>query len=227
MRHGDKINNLGRTASHRRALLSNMAASLIEHKRITTTLAKAKALRRYVEPLITKGLVNTTHSRRVVFSYLQNKEAIKELFGPIASKIGDRPGGYLRVIKLGFRRGDGAETAMIEFVDFNEVYNPNAGKEKKAKKTRRGGSTTKKADSPAETAAVAAPAVEIAEEVEEEVVDDVVEEVAEVAEEVTMEAEAAVEEVVAVAEEVVEEAAPAAEETAPETSEEDEEKKDA
>ncbi|MEZ4943816.1 MAG: 50S ribosomal protein L17, partial [Saprospiraceae bacterium] len=130
MRHGDKINNLGRTASHRRAMLANMAIALIEHKRITTTLAKAKALRRYIEPLITKAKNNTTHSRRVVFSYLQNKEAIKELFSTVADKIGDRPGGYVRVIKLGFRRGDGAETAMIELVDFNEVYNPNAGKEK-------------------------------------------------------------------------------------------------
>jgi len=138
MRHGDKINNLGRTASHRRALLSNMAIALITHKRITTTLAKAKALRRYAEPLVTKAKENTTHSRRVVFSYLQNKEAITELFGPIATKIGERPGGYLRVIKLGFRRGDGAETAMIEFVDFNEVYNPNAGKTKTTKRTRRG-----------------------------------------------------------------------------------------
>lgn len=219
MRHGDKINNLGRTAAHRRALLSNMAASLIEHKRITTTLAKAKALRRYLEPLITKGKVNTTHSRRVVFSYLQNKEAIKELFGPIAMKIGDRPGGYLRVIKLGFRRGDGAETAMIEFVDFNEVYNPNAGKEKKVKKTRRGGSKTSGAAETKTTAPAAVAEVE-------EVVEDVVEDVAEVAEEVTMQAEEAVEEVVAAAEEVVEEA-PAAEEAAPEASEEDEEKKDA
>lgn len=139
MRHGDKINNLGRTASHRRAMLANMTNSLIEHKRITTTLAKAKALRRYVEPLITKSKDNTTHSRRVVFSYLQNKEAVTELFSTIATKIGDRPGGYLRVIKLGFRRGDGAETAMIEFVDFNDIYNPNASKTKTAKRTRRGG----------------------------------------------------------------------------------------
>lgn len=139
MRHGDKINNLGRKAAHRRALLANLAIALIEHKRITTTLAKAKALRRYAEPLITKAKENTTHTRRVVFSYLQNKEAIKELFGPVAEKIGDRPGGYLRIIKLGFRRGDGAETAMIELVDFNETYNPNAGKVKTTKKTRRGG----------------------------------------------------------------------------------------
>lgn len=165
MRHGDKINNLGRTASHRRALLANLAIALIEHKRITTTLAKAKALRRYVEPLITKAKDNTTHSRRVVFSYLQNKEAIKELFGDVALKVGDRPGGYVRVIKLGFRRGDGAETAMIELVDFNEVYNPNAGKVKTTKKTRRGGGGgTKKAET-SDAAAVApvAPVVEVAE----------------------------------------------------------------
>lgn len=139
MRHGDKVNNLGRTAAHRRALLANMTISLIEHKRITTTLAKAKALRKYVEPLVTKAKENTTHSRRVVFGYLQNKEALKELFGAVAAKIGERPGGYLRVIKLGFRRGDGAETALIEFVDFNEVYNIKAGKPTTTKKTRRGG----------------------------------------------------------------------------------------
>ncbi len=144
MRHGDKINNLGRTAAHRRALLANLAIALIEHKRITTTVAKAKALRRYVEPLITKAKDNTTHSRRVVFGYLQNKEAVHELFSNVAAKIGERPGGYVRVIKLAFRRGDGAETAMIEFVDFNEVYNPNAGKVKVTKKTRRGGSSAKK-----------------------------------------------------------------------------------
>ena len=169
MRHGDTINNLGRTASHRRALLANLAIALIEHKRITTTLAKAKALRRYVEPLITKAKDNTTHSRRVVFSYLQNKDAVKELFGEVALKIGERPGGYVRVIKLGFRRGDGAETAMIELVDFNEVYNPNAGKVKTTKKTRRGGGGgTKKAES-ADAGAVApvAPAVEDAVEVAE------------------------------------------------------------
>lgn len=138
MRHGDKNNNLGRTASHRRALLANLAIALIEHKRVFTTLAKARALRRYAEPLVTKAKDNTTHSRRVVFSYLQNKDAIKELFGTIADKVADRPGGYLRVIKTGFRRGDGAETAMIEFVDFNEVYNPKAGKTIKSKRTRRG-----------------------------------------------------------------------------------------
>lgn len=166
MRHGDKINNLGRTASHRRALLANMAISLIEHKRITTTVAKAKALRRYVEPLLTKAKDNSTHSRRVVFSYLQNKEALKELFGPVAAKIGDRPGGYVRVIKLGFRRGDGAETAMIELVDFNETYNPNAGKVKVAKKTRRGGSGAAKPAVAASPAVVedAAPVADVVEE---------------------------------------------------------------
>lgn len=137
MRHGDKINNLGRTASHRRALLANLAIALIEHKRIVTTLAKAKALRLYIEPLVTKAKENTTHQRRIVFSYLTNKEAVTELFGPIAEKVGDRPGGYVRVIKMGFRRGDGAETAMIEFVDFNETYQPNAGKEKRAKRDRK------------------------------------------------------------------------------------------
>ncbi len=155
MRHGDKVNNLGRTSSHRRALLANLAIALIEHKRITTTVAKAKALRRYAEPLITKSKDNTTNSRRVVFSYLQNKEAVNELFSTVATKIGERPGGYLRVIRLGFRRGDGAETAMIEFVDFNEVYNLNAGKVKTTKKTRRGGSSAKKSADSADSNIVA------------------------------------------------------------------------
>lgn len=168
MRHGDKVNNLGRTASHRRALLANLAIALIEHKRITTTLAKAKALRRYVEPLITRSKSNTTHDRRVVFSYLQNKEAIKELFGTVAEKVADRPGGYVRIIKLGFRRGDGAETAMIELVDFNDVYNPNAGKEKKAKKTRRGSGGAKKVADSGMEATETAP-VAIAEVSSEEV----------------------------------------------------------
>lgn len=180
MRHGDKINNLGRTAAHRRALLANLAIALIEHKRITTTLAKAKALRRYVEPLITKAKDNTTHSRRVVFSYLQNKEAIKELFSTVAAKVGDRPGGYVRVIKLGFRRGDGAETALIELVDFNEVYNPNAGKEKKTKKTRRGG-VKKAAETATAATAVAAATEEVAEEVVETPVEEVTEEITDTA----------------------------------------------
>ena len=221
MRHGDKINNLGRTASHRRAMLANLTISLIEHKRITTTLAKAKALRRYAEPLITKSKDNSTHSRRVVFSYLQNKEALTELFGPIAAKISERPGGYLRVIKLGFRRGDGAETAMIEFVDFNETYNPNAGKTKTAKKTRRGG---KKAAVVAGTPETVVEEVDETPAVIEEVVTQVEEEVvaAPVAEETAPEPVAEVE-AAPVAEEAtpevvaeVEAAAPVAEEAAPE-----------
>ena len=138
MRHGDKINNLGRTASHRKALLSNLACELIDHKRIVTTLAKAKALRTYIEPLITKGKENTTHQRRIVFSYLQDKVAVTELFSTIAEKIGGRPGGYTRIIKLGIRQGDNAEMGMIELVDFNDVYGNGKGEVKEAaKKTRR------------------------------------------------------------------------------------------
>jgi large subunit ribosomal protein L17 len=152
MRHGDKIKNLSRTASHRKALLSNLACQLIEHKKIVTTLAKAKALRVYVEPLITKAKENSTHQRRVVFSYLQDKEAIKELFDTISAKIAGRPGGYTRIIKLGTRVGDNAELAMIELVDFNEIYTKGtAGKTEPAKKTRRGGK--KKADAAEETKA--------------------------------------------------------------------------
>ena len=150
MRHGDKIKNLSRTASHRKALLSNLACQLIAHKRIVTTLAKAKALRVYVEPLITKGKENTTHQRRVVFSYLQDKEAITELFGPIAEKIGGRPGGYTRIIKLGARTGDNAETAMIELVDYNEVYGKGKGEAKEAAKKTRRSRSTKKADAASE-----------------------------------------------------------------------------
>jgi large subunit ribosomal protein L17 len=140
MRHGDKINNLGRTASHRSALLSNLASQLIKNKRITTTLAKAKALRTYVEPLITKAKDNTTHQRRIVFSHLQDKEAIKELFDVVRLKIEARPGGYTRVIKLGTRVGDNAELALIELVDYNEVYGKGttAGTEAAGKRTRRG-----------------------------------------------------------------------------------------
>ena len=137
MRHGKKFNHLGRTADHRHAMLANMAISLIEHKRITTTVAKAKALKKYVEPLITRCKDDSTHSRRVVFSYLQNKEALKTLFGEISQKVGDRPGGYTRVIKLGSRQGDGSDMAFIELVDFDE----NMAKTPKtaAKRTRRAG----------------------------------------------------------------------------------------
>jgi len=144
MRHGDKIKNLSRTASHRKALLSNLANQLIGHKRVVTTLAKARALRVYVEPLITKAKENTTHQRRVVFSYLQDKEAVNELFGNVATKVAGRPGGYTRIIKLGTRVGDNADTAMIELVDFNEIYGKGKGEAKEAaRKTRRGGSRKK------------------------------------------------------------------------------------
>jgi large subunit ribosomal protein L17 len=147
MRHGDKINNLGRKKAHRDALLANLACNLIEHKRIVTTLAKAKALRVYVEPLITKSKKNETHQRRVVFSYLKDKEAVKELFDVISAKIAGRPGGYTRIIKLGTRVGDNAETAMIELVDFNEIYGKGKGEKKEGtKRTRRAGGAKKKVE---------------------------------------------------------------------------------
>jgi len=141
MRHGKKFNHLGRKSAHRKATLRNMVIALITHKRINTTLAKAKALRAYAEPIITKAKTNDMHNRRVVFSYLQHNDATGELFGPVAEKIGDRPGGYLRVIKMGFRLGDGAEMAMIEFVDFNEVYTTGDADKKsgKTRRSRRGG----------------------------------------------------------------------------------------
>ena len=155
MRHGDKVNNLGRTTSHRHALMRNLAAALFTHKRIFTTLAKAKALRGFVEPLITKSKTDSTHSRRQAFSLLNDKEAVKELFGVISGKVGERPGGYTRVIKTGFRAGDAAEMAMIELVDFNEIYTQNKNTAKATepkKKTRRStGTTAKKA--PAKKAA--------------------------------------------------------------------------
>jgi large subunit ribosomal protein L17 len=138
MRHGNKNNALGRKKAHRDALLSNLACSLIEHKRINTTLAKARALRRYVEPLITKSKDDSTLNRRTVFSYLQNKEAVSELFREVAPKIATRPGGYLRIIKLGNRLGDAAEMAMIELVDYNTIYSKEAKADGTAKKTRRG-----------------------------------------------------------------------------------------
>lgn len=144
MRHGDKVNNLGRTASHRAAMLSNMATSLIMHKRIFTTLAKAKALRGYVEPMITKSKEDTTHNRRLVFSFLQEKDAIKELFGVVSDKVADRPGGYTRIIKMPRRQGDAADMAMIELVDFNEIYTKDAvDASKKTRRSRRGASTTR------------------------------------------------------------------------------------
>ncbi len=152
MRHGKKINHLGRKAGHRAALLSNLATSLILNKRITTTVAKAKALRKYVEPLLTKAKDDTTHSRRTVFSYLQNKESVKTLFGEVAGKIAERPGGYTRIIKLSDTRvGDNAEMCLIELVDFNTLYSKD-GAVKKAK-TRRSRRTTKKAEGAVEAAA--------------------------------------------------------------------------
>ncbi len=172
MRHGKKFNHLKRKKGHRRALLKNMACALIEHKRIRTTLAKAKALRIYLEPLVTKGRTNTTHSRRVVFSYLQSKEAIKELFGPIATKIGDRPGGYLRILRTGFRKGDSAEMCIIEFVDYNETYSTASGPKKKRRRRRGGSGTSNEAAAATETA-VAETAVADAGDVVENAVENV------------------------------------------------------
>jgi len=143
MRHGKKFNHLGRTASHRAALLSNMASSLILHKRIETTVAKAKELRKYVEPMITKSKTDSTNNRRVVFSYLQNKDAIKELFSIVSEKVANRPGGYTRIIKLGNRLGDNAEMCFIELVDFNEIYTNDKAK-KTTRRSRRGGSSAAK-----------------------------------------------------------------------------------
>ncbi|SEN02021.1 LSU ribosomal protein L17P [Chitinophaga rupis] len=155
MRHGVKLNRLSRTSAHRKALLSNLACELISHKRITTTLAKAKALRIYVEPLLTRAKADSTHNRRIIFSYLQDKEAIKEMFGVISEKIANRPGGYTRIIKLGKRVGDNAETALIELVDFNEIYGKTTEKAP-AKRTRRAGGGKKKAEGGAEEATPAA-----------------------------------------------------------------------
>ncbi|QMU63729.1 MAG: 50S ribosomal protein L17 [Flavobacteriaceae bacterium] len=142
MRHGKKFNHLSRKTAHRKSMLANMACSLIEHKRINTTVAKAKALRVFVEPLLTKSKQDTTHNRRVVFSYLRNKYAVTELFKEIAVKIADRPGGYVRIIKLGNRQGDNAPMAMMELVDYNELYNPKGKKAKKSTRRSRSKKTT-------------------------------------------------------------------------------------
>ena len=157
MRHNKKFNHLGRTAAHRNAMLANMAISLIMHKRINTTLAKAKALRKYVEPLINRSKQDTTANRRLVFSYLQNKYAVTELFQVISEKVADRPGGYTRIIKTGFRQGDAATTCFIELVDFDENM---AKTQKKAKRTRRSGKKNAAADVPAAEAPVAEEVVE-------------------------------------------------------------------
>jgi large subunit ribosomal protein L17 len=183
MRHGKKVNHLGRTDSHRKAMLANMASSLILHKRITTTLAKAKALRVYVEPILTKAKNDTTHSRRTVFSYLQDKETVTILFLEVAEKIANRPGGYTRIIKMENRLGDNAEMALIELVDYNTVYGKEAAKTEKKATRRRGSGAAAKGKAPAapkaeaaveeavvveEPKAEAAPAVEAAPEVKEE-----------------------------------------------------------
>ena len=160
MRHGKKFNHLGRKAAHRKAMLSNMACSLIEHKRIKTTVAKAKALRKFVEPLITKSKTDTTHSRRIVFSHLRQKEVVAELFGDVASKLATRDGGYTRILKTGNRLGDNAEMCFIELVDFNSTYTTDNPK-KKSKSTRRSGSAKKAVTE------TTAPAVEDATVVEE------------------------------------------------------------
>lgn len=138
MRHGKKINHLGRTAAHRKAMLSNMACSLIEHKRINTTVAKARELKKFVEPLITRSKEDSTHNRRIVFSYLKNKHAVSELFREVVTKVGDRPGGYTRIIKTGNRLGDNAEMCMIELVDYNEIYtNEKKSATKKSRRSRK------------------------------------------------------------------------------------------
>ena len=149
MRHGKKVNHLGRKTAHRKSMLANMACSLIEHKRINTTVAKAKALKQFVEPLVTKSKEDTTHNRRIVFSRLRQKEAVTELFREVAVKVGDRPGGYTRIIKLGNRQGDNASMAMVELVDYNEIYNPKAKKKKSTR--RRGGKKGADATVAAET----------------------------------------------------------------------------
>lgn len=167
MRHGKKINHLGRKAEHRKAMLSNMACSLIEHKRISTTIAKAKALRVYVEPILTKSKDDSTHARRTAFSYLKSKDAVSELFRTIAPKIADRPGGYTRIIRTGYRLGDNAEMCMIELVDFNEIYKAGETKKATTRRSRRGG------------AAKAAPAAETPATEEAPVVEDTTAEVVE------------------------------------------------
>jgi large subunit ribosomal protein L17 len=165
MRHGKKFNHLGRQTAHRKSMLANMACSLIEHKRINTTVAKAKALKQFVEPLITKSKEDTTHNRRIVFAYLRSKYAVTDLFRDVAAKVADRPGGYTRIIKVGNRLGDNADMAMIELVDFNELYNGGKKEVKKAK-SRRGGKA-KKADEVTEEAPVAATEAPAVAEVED------------------------------------------------------------
>lgn len=151
MRHGKKINHLGKKTAHRKSMLANMACSLIEHKRINTTTAKAKALKQFIEPIVTKSKQDSTHNRRIVFSRLRQKEAVATLFREVSAKVGDRPGGYTRIIKLGNRLGDNADMAMIEFVDFNETYNTENPKKKTTRRSRRGGKAKPAAVAPVDT----------------------------------------------------------------------------
>ena len=212
MRHGNTINHLSRTYGHRKAMLRNMAVSLIMNKRINTTLAKAKELRKFVEPVLTRSKSDTMHNRRMIFADLQDKEAVKELFATVAEKIATRPGGYTRIIKTGFRLGDAAEMCMMELVDFNELLLADAAS-RKAKTTRRSRSTKKSATGMEAAAPVAAASIASAAPVAEVAAPEVVEEAPVVVEEapaVVEESPAVVEEVPAVAEEV-----PAAEESAP------------
>lgn len=171
MRHGKKFNHLGRKTAHRKAMLSNMACSLIEHKRINTTVAKAKALRGFVEPLITKSKTDSTHSRRTVFGYLQSKDAVTELFREIAPKVADRPGGYTRIIRTGYRLGDNAEMCMIELVDFNEVYT-NESSKKTTRRSRRGSGTKAAAETTETVEEVEATTEEATEATEEKKAED-------------------------------------------------------
>jgi large subunit ribosomal protein L17 len=233
MRHGKKVNHLSRQTGHRKAMLANMACSLIEHKRINTTVAKAKALKQFVEPLITKSKEDTTHNRRICFAYLRSKYAVTDLFRDVAAKVGDRPGGYTRIIKMGNRLGDNADMAMIELVDFNELYNGGKKEEKKGRTRRpKKSTTTTAAPTPAPAVEEVAPIVEeaapIVEEVIEtpaaEVVDSSVSEQAEQTPVAEVEAPEVVEEAPAVAE-VEDSPADEALET-PETPASDEESKE-
>jgi large subunit ribosomal protein L17 len=181
MRHGNKINHLGRKKAHRDALMKNLSNALITNKRITTTLAKAKELRKHIEPLLTKCKTDTTHSRRMLFSYLQDKEIIKELFGNISEKIANRPGGYTRIIKLGFRYSDAAEMAMIELVDFNEVYNTESAESTKTRRSRRKASTNTVST---EKSQVEASSEEVEEAVADETITEEIVEQSEVVEEI-------------------------------------------
>ena len=232
MRHGNKLNHLGRKSAHRKAMISNMACSLIQHKRINTTLAKAKALRVFVEPILTKAKTDSTHSRRVVFSYLQNKEIVTELFRDIAPKIAERNGGYTRIIRTGYRLGDNAEMCMIELVDFNEIYNTDRTK-KTTRRSRRGGSGAGK-ETPnvdVSTDSVAEAVVSTDEPVAEEapVVEEtpVVEEAAIVEETPVVEEAVVVEEAAIVEETPVVEESSSAEETPAADDSTDEETKEA